>query len=168
MRDPVRDKSFQQQFPRNACYGCGHDHASGLHVQSHWIDEGTAACEFIPQPEHCAASPKFVNGGIIATVVDCHAIATAIANAYMREGRMIGEGEELIYVTGSLKVDYTAPAAIDQALVVQARVTNTLGKKSIVSCDVFSGKQPCGRAQVVCIKVDPDEWFGTPRCSHGK
>lgn len=155
----MRDLSFQEQMPRNHCYGCGQDHTKGLHIQSYWIDEGTAACTFTPNESHCAAARHRVNGGIIATVVDCHAIATAIANTYIRAGRMIGEGEEILFVTGSLKVDYTAPCAIDKPLKVNARVATVMGKKSIVTCEIFSGKKSCGRAQVVCVQVDPEEWF---------
>ena len=154
----MSDPSFQQLMPRNHCYGCGHNNTSGLQLESHWVDEATAACVFIPQPQHCAASRFVVNGGLIATLVDCHAVSTAIANAYMREGRMIGEGEEITYVTGSLKVDYLQPCAIDKPLKITARVATVLGKKSIVSCEVWSGRQQCGRAQVVCIRVGSN-WF---------
>lgn len=158
----MRDLSFQEQMRRNNCYGCGQDNKDGMHLQSHWIDEGTAACIFQPQAKHSAAAPHYVNGGIIASVVDCHAVATAIASAYMREGRSINEGEEIIYVTGSLKVDYTQPCRIDQALKINATVATVLGKKSIVSCEIWSGKESCGRAQVVCVRIAAEDWFNPP------
>lgn len=151
------DRSFQQLFKRNHCYGCGPHNSHGLQLQSHWIDEATAACYFTPEAHHCAAPKHVVNGGIIATVVDCHAVCTAIANAYSREGRMIGEGEEITYVTGSLKVDYIAPSPIDQIIQVNARATSVLGKKTIIACEIWSGETLSGRAQVVCVRV-PNDW----------
>ncbi len=143
---------------RNHCYGCGHDNHKGLNIKSHWVDEATAACIFIPEAHHCAASKYVVNGGLISTLVDCHAISTAIANAYMREGRMIGEGEEITYVTGSLKVDYIAPCSIKHPIKITARVATVMGKKSIVSCEVWSNNKQCGRGQVICIQVD-SSWY---------
>lgn len=155
----MSDPSFQDLFNRNHCFGCGSGNDHGLQLKSYWIDEATAACEFTPEPHHCAAPKHVVNGGIISTVVDCHAIGTAIANAYSREGRMIGEGEEITYVTGSLKVDFVAPCPIDSPLRVTARVASVLGKKTIVSCEIWSTGAQVGRAQVICVRV-PNDWHG--------
>lgn len=158
----MRDPSFQELMQKNHCYGCGHGNHDGLHIQSRWVDEGTAACVFQPEPHHCAASKHVVNGGLIATLVDCHAVGTAIANAYVREGRMINEGEDIVYVTGSLKVDYTSPCSIHKPIKITARVATVLGKKSIVACEVWSGNEQVGRGQVVCVRVDSDEWHTPP------
>lgn len=154
------DRSFQQLFSRNHCFGCGPNNQHGLQIDSHWIDEATAACYFTPQAHHCAAPKHIVNGGVISTIVDCHAISTAIANAYSREQRMIGEGEEITYVTGSLKVDFVAPCHISNTIKVTARAASVLGKKTIVSCEVWSGDKLCGRAQVICVRVSSD-WHET-------
>ena len=45
-----------------------------------------AVSTFTPQPFHMAGPTNVLNGGIIGTVIDCHCICTAFADAYRREG----------------------------------------------------------------------------------
>jgi acyl-coenzyme A thioesterase PaaI-like protein len=83
--------SFQELMPGNHCWGCGSLNERGLGIQSRWQEPGqVAVCDWTPSPEHMAGPTSVVNGGIIATLVDCHSVCTAIANGYLSEGREIG------------------------------------------------------------------------------
>jgi acyl-coenzyme A thioesterase PaaI-like protein len=145
--------AFQDLLPDNHCYGCGPHNAQGLRLRSHWTGEREARCVFTPAPHHCAGPSKYLNGGIIATVIDCHAICTAIAWAYRRAGREIGTGENINFVTGGLNIRYRAPAAIDAPVTVDARIAETGERKIVVDCTLASRGIVCAEAQAVAVRV---------------
>ena len=83
--------------------------AYGLRIKSYWSGD-EAVCTWDPKPYHTAGPKHVLNGGIIATVIDCHCICTAIAAAYRAEGREIGTEPMIWYATGSLQVTYRRQA----------------------------------------------------------
>jgi acyl-coenzyme A thioesterase PaaI-like protein len=154
-------KAFQDLIPDNNCWGCGPHNPHGLRIRSYWQDD-IAICEFTPEPHHCAGPPQVVNGGIIASVIDCHAVGTAIAACYRAERREIGSGALIWCVTGELNVRYRRPAAIDQLMRVSARVSRHEGKKIELDCEAFSGGELCASASVLAIRVD-NVWLQAQR-----
>ncbi len=149
-------KAIQDQVPDNYCYGCGPANEWGLHLKSFWDGDETGAT-FLPELFHSAGPRQFLNGGIIATVIDCHCVCTAVADRYRREKREIGTQPDIWYVTGSLKVDYLRPVPIDQDVNLRARIIETGKKKTKLSCSLFSGNQECARGEVLALHV-PDSW----------
>ena len=77
---------FQDLIQGNHCFGCGPHNPAGLQIKSTWSGEKESVCVFQPSAHHCAAPTKFLNGGIIATIIDCHSVCTAIAYAYRQAG----------------------------------------------------------------------------------
>ena len=146
--------SFQDQIQDNGCFGCGPHNEFGLRLKSYWDGEDSV-CVFHPESHMTAGPPQFLNGGIIATLADCHGICTAVATAYRDAGRPIGTGEVLWYVTGNLNIRYTAPMPIDAPVVIRARVTEQTEKKMVVECAMSSNDIQCAVAQVVAIRVPP-------------
>ena len=151
-------RAIQDQIPHNHCWGCGTLNPCGLPIKSYPDGDGTV-CRFQPSPEHMAGPTHVVNGGIIAAVVDCHTICTAIADAYRVAGRALGSEPLLWCVTASLKVDYLAPTPIGEPMELRARIREVKGRKRILECTVRSGGQDCARAEVVAVEVSP-EWRG--------
>ncbi len=151
-------KAIQDCIPRNHCWGCGPLNSSGLQIKSYPDGDGTVS-RFQPSPAHMAGPTHVVNGGVIATVIDCHTICTAIADAYRVAGRELGSEPLLWCVTASLKVDYLAPTPISEPMELRARVRETKGRKRLVECTVTSGGKECARAEVVAIEVAPG-WRG--------
>jgi len=151
-------RAIQDQIPHNHCWGCGTLNPCGLMIKSYPDGDGTV-CRFQPSPEHMAGPTHVVNGGIIAAVVDCHTICTAIADAYRVAGRPLGSEPLLWCVTASLKVDYLAPTPIGEPMELRARIREVKGRKRILECTVRSGGKDCARAEVVAVEVSP-EWRG--------
>ena len=104
--------------------------------------------------------PDVMNGGIIASVIDCHGVCSAIADGYRTEEREVGEGEKIWYATGSLTVNYRKPTRIDGPITVRARMTEKSNKKTIFAVDLYShdGILTCD-ATVLSLRV-PSEWAG--------
>ena len=149
-------KAIQDCIPHNRCWGCGTLNPRGLHIKSYVEGEETV-CRFQPSPEHMAGPTHVVNGGIIAAVVDCHTVCTAIADAYRAAGAELGSEPLRWAVTASLKVDYLAPTPIAEPMELRARVRQVSGRKRVVECTVRSGGRETARAEVIAVEV-PAAW----------
>lgn len=150
--------SFQAQIKGNHCFGCGSENSHGLRIQSFWADEETAICHFSPEAYHCAAPTHILNGGIIATVIDCHCICTAMADAYRRAGREIGEGEAIWYATGGLSLEYLRPVSINAEIVLKARVTIVAERHTTLECELIANNKTAVKAKLTAVKV-PEQWM---------
>jgi acyl-coenzyme A thioesterase PaaI-like protein len=148
--------AIQDRLPDNHCWGCGIENPLGLRIKSYPDGDGTV-CTFQPRPEHMAGPTHVVNGGIIASVIDCHCVCTAIADAYRAAGRVLGSGPLLWCVTASLKIDYLAPTAIAEPMELRARIVEAKGRRRVVACAVRSGGRETARAELVAVEV-PAAW----------
>lgn len=145
--------AFQHHMPDNHCFGCGQMNENGLKLESTWRGD-VAIATFYPRPEHAAGPSDILNGGIIATLIDCHSIGTAIADAYSREGREMGSEPPIRYVTGRLAVEYHAPTPLGQPVDLEARVVAVDGRKTRVETRLFSGGKVRARGEVLAVRVD--------------
>lgn len=148
--------AIQDGMHGNHCYGCGADNPLGMQIKSYWEGDETV-CSYVPRPEQCAGPTKYLYGGTIASLIDCHSVGTAAANQYRLEGREIGEGEEIWCVTGRLEVDYLAPTPIDRPVELRARIEEVSGRKTTVDCTLSSDGTVCARGRVLAIRV-PNSW----------
>ena len=148
--------SFQDQGAVPLCYGCGADNEKGLQIKSRW-DGDHAIAEWQPQPHHCGGRKNIVNGGIIATLIDCHTLNLAIAHAYRSENRPIGSAPRIGYVTARLNVSYLKPTPIDELLTLRAFVVKLEGRKAWVNCEVSARGEICARGEVLGIRVERED-----------
>jgi acyl-coenzyme A thioesterase PaaI-like protein len=153
-------EAIQDQIPHNHCWGCGTLNPLGLHIKS-YPDGDETVCRFEPRPEHMAGPTHVVNGGVIAAVIDCHCVCTAIADSYRAAGLALGSEPLRWSVTASLRVDYLAPTPIAEPMELRARVVETKGRKRVVRCSVQSGGRERARAEVVAVEVPP-AWRADP------
>jgi acyl-coenzyme A thioesterase PaaI-like protein len=149
----MQGKAFQDYYPDHLshCYGCGRFNEHGLHIKSSWDgDEGIAL--FTPQPYHIAL-PGYVYGGLIASLIDCHATGTASAAAYRKEGREMGSEPALRFVTASLHVDYLRPTPLGVQLTLRARVKVQKERKVVVTVTLTAEGTVCAQGEVVVVKM---------------
>jgi acyl-coenzyme A thioesterase PaaI-like protein len=148
---------FQDQYldARADCWGCGRNNPDGLYIKSTWSDDGQeAVAHFHPQPQH-TGHKGVLNGGIIATLMDCHCMGLAMASAHRAEGRPIGSQPLITYVTASLKVDYLKPSPLtEQGVELLARVTAVDGRKTWMACSLYAGGQETARGEILGIRID--------------
>jgi acyl-CoA thioesterase FadM len=70
--------------------------------------------------------------------------------------------EPLIWcVTAHLDVDYLKPVLLGHEVTLRARIEERKGKKTIVTCSLYSGEEECNRGRLVAIRVPPD-WRTPP------
>jgi acyl-coenzyme A thioesterase PaaI-like protein len=148
--------AIQDDLHDNFCWGCGADNPDGLQLKSHRDGERVVAT-FTPHPEHAAGPRHVVNGGIIATVLDCHGVCTAIADAYEREGRAVGSAPDIWFATASMTVQYLRPTPLGVPLHLEAKVAHRDGRRTRVECALSAGGKDRARAVVEAVRVPP-EW----------
>jgi acyl-coenzyme A thioesterase PaaI-like protein len=143
-------KVIQDMWPESAsfCWGCGKNNHHGLQLKSYWEDDETIAT-WTPKEFHIAF-PGVLNGGIIATIIDCHCTGTANAAAHRQSGSM----EHTVHVTASLSVKFLKPTPLDRPVTLRAHVKETRGRQTVVTCSLFSDGIECATGEVVTVSVD--------------
>ena len=152
MTDPAAP-AVQDHYPEDVahCYGCGRLNPHGLQLKTHWDGEETVA-RFAPRPEH-TAMPGFVYGGLIASLIDCHAMGTAAAASERAQGRAIGAGPAPRFVTAALRVEYLAPTPHGPDLEIRARAVEVGERKVIVHVTVCAAGVVTARGEVVAVRM---------------
>ena len=149
-------KSFQDYYPDNfaVCYGCGRLNDHGLHIKSYWKDD-IAVCHFQPKPYHTAVQ-GYTYGGLLASLIDCHATGTAAAAMYRHENRPQDSEPAIRFVTGNLNVRYVSPTPIDQEIKLRAQAIEIRGRKVTVKVEIFSGNKITATGEVIVFRVADD------------
>ena len=156
----MEQPAFQEQIGGNHCWGCGALNDNGLGLRSYW-DGDESVSSFTPQPFHTASASHVVNGGILASLIDCHCICTAIAAGYKSEGREISSEPPIWYATGSLSVTYRRPTPVNGRLDLRARITEMTERKTILACTLSVDGKDTVKGEVVAVRV-PLEWMQAP------
>lgn len=142
---------FQDHMPENVCFGCGNANHEGLQIKSYWEGE-VSFCEWMPEEKYHGWA-NLLNGGIMATLVDCHCMGTAMAYAYQLEGRDLDSEPVYRYATGSLEVKYLKPTSNLHPVQLQARVVESKGRKVVLNCTIHSQGEITAEAKAVAIRV---------------
>ncbi|HEY7686618.1 MAG TPA: PaaI family thioesterase [Gemmatimonadales bacterium] len=145
--------AIQDYYPDDFahCYGCGRLNEHGLQLKTHWEGDETVA-RFTPRPEHIAV-PGFVYGGLIASLIDCHAMGTAAAAAERAAGREIGAASAPRFVTAAMRVDYLKPTPLGRELEIRGQVRELSERKVVVGATVSVGDVVTARGEVVAVRM---------------
>ncbi|MBT32653.1 MAG: thioesterase superfamily [Thalassobius sp.] len=142
---------FQDYMKGNVCFGCGIENEEGLQIKSYWEND-LSICKWKPEEKYHGWA-NLLNGGIIATLIDCHCMCTAMAAAYKHEDRNLGSLPEYRYATGTITVKYLKPTSCEKEVILKAKVLEIKNKKVVMQCDVFSEGEKTAEAEVIAIKV---------------
>ena len=145
----MNQRAIQDDYPddMSRCYGCGQLNPGGLQLKSRREGEEMVA-RFRPEPGH-TSMPGFVYGGLLASLVDCHAMAVATDAASRARP---GEGIER-FVTASLEVNYLRPTPIGVELEIRGKIEELKERKAMVSARILAGGVECVRGRVVGVRI---------------
>ena len=141
---------FQDYMPGNICFGCGKNTKNGLHIKSYWSGK-EAECKWIPKDNHQGWS-GIMNGGIIATIIDCHCMGTAMAYAYKKENRSLGSEPEYRYATGTIKIKYLSPTP-NKPVKLSAQIESYSEKKTFIKCHLLFDNKITVSADIIAFRV---------------
>ncbi len=142
---------FQDHMPENVCFGCGSHHPDGLQIKSFWDGE-ESVCIWQPEEKYHGWS-NLLNGGIMATLIDCHCMGTAMADAYKRENRNLDSEPIYRYATGKLEIKYLKPTSTKIPVELRTRISNVKDRKTSMHCDFFQEGIKTAEAEVIGIRV---------------
>lgn len=142
------EKSLQERYyPDLPCFGCGPANENGLRLRSYPREDGLVAASFTPWPEHDNGL-GYLNGGIIATVLDCHSAAAVTHEAFARGWPPL-PGAALPYVTANLAVSYLRPAPLTETVTLVAEVVDA--KEAEITAHVWLEWDGKTRAEVTAL-----------------
>jgi acyl-coenzyme A thioesterase PaaI-like protein len=136
---PGSEVSIQESlYPELTCFGCGHANERGLKLRSYEVD-GAVSANFMPWPEHDNGG-GFLNGGILATVLDCHGGAAVLLEAHRRSWEP-APGALLPFVTAGLDVRFLRPAPLHEPIELAAElVAVTESEITVEATAIWDGK----------------------------
>ena len=142
------EQSVQERYaPSSICFGCGPANPDGLHVRSFVEGDGLVA-EFTPQP-HQQAFPGVLNGGIISTLLDCHANWTAAHHLMIRRG----SHRPPTTVTAELAVKLLHPTPIAGPLSLRAWVVDSSDRRATVEAELVAEGVVTATARATFVAV---------------
>ena len=148
----THDASLQQRFaPDSVCFGCGPANSNGMHIASREGSNGELIAEWHPQPHH-AAFGTVLNGGVIGTLLDCHANWTA-AMHLMRERQL---DRPPGCVTAEYCIRLHRPTPTDRPVNLRAWIVDAEGDRVTVDAELLSEGQVTATARGVFVAVGPD------------
>ena len=133
------------------CFGCGRENPHGHQLKS-FVEGNEVVARFTPSPHHMAV-PGYVYGGLLASLADCHAMATAAADAEQTAGRQVGDGPAPRFVTAALRVDYLKPTPLGSELEIRGHVTERSAKKAVVAVSITVRGTQTIRAEAVAVRI---------------
>lgn len=149
----MTDAAFQDFYPEPyaQCYGCGRLNEQGLQIKSRWEGD-VSVCRFTPRPEHTAV-PGYVYGGLLASLVDCHATGTSAAAATRAAGDELGPETIRRFVTARLEVDYKAPTPMGVELELRAVPVEVKGRKVVVDVELLADGVVTVTGHAICVEA---------------
>lgn len=151
--DHDAEVSIQERlYPWATCFGCGHANPKGLHLRSYPADDETVAT-FLPWPEHDNGI-GFLNGGIIATLLDCHSGA-AVFHAADALGMQPADDMPYPFVTAGLDLRYLRPAPLDAPVELRAVVSSIDDAAAIVDVTLHYDGKPRAEASALWKRWRP-------------
>ena len=138
--------AIQDLYPEDFshCFGCGTKNSVGHQLKSYVEGEAVVA-HYTPSSQHMSV-PGFVYGGLIASLVDCHAMATAASSE-------IVDNLAPRFVTAVLHVEYLKPTPLGPELEIRGHVKERSARKAIVELTVTAGGNVTVRANAVAVRI---------------
>jgi acyl-coenzyme A thioesterase PaaI-like protein len=140
--------------PASTCFGCGPANEHGFRLKSRWApDRSAVVATYAVEPFHTAGFANTTQGGVIATLLDCHLCWAAIGWAYAAEGRDVGDGDRITYVTAELTLRYLHPTPMVGPLQLRSWVDGEVGRKVHAVGEIGDGATVTAVAEGVFVRV---------------
>lgn len=146
----MSEKSLQETYaPHNACFGCGPSNPKGLHIRS-FVQGEEVVAEWKPEPHH-EAFPGVLNGGIIGTLLDCHANWTAAWHLMKKSG---AESPPCT-VTAEYAIKLLRPTPTDGTIQLVATVAESKEDRAVIDAKLIAGGKVCATCRGIFVAVTP-------------
>ncbi|SHJ12181.1 Thioesterase superfamily protein [Desulfatibacillum alkenivorans DSM 16219] len=147
-------EAFQDFYPDDYshCYGCGRLNEHGMQIKSYWDGE-ESVCRIHPRDYYTGGMKHIVYGGLIASLIDCHAAGTAAAAKIKELGEEMTRETMPRFVTANLNVNFKAPTPIGAEIELRGKVLEIKGRKVTIGVDLIAEGVVCAEGQALMIQV---------------
>ena len=130
------ETSLQDRYAaKSICFGCGPSNKNGLQIKS-FVEKSLVIASFTPQAYH-HAFPNILNGGIIASVLDCH--CNWAASWYLMQKNKLDEPP--CTVTAEFTVKLKRPTPMGDELTLVAELVEATKNKAIIKGELLVGSK---------------------------
>lgn len=150
----MNEIAFQDYYPDDYshCFGCGRLNDEGHQIKSFWEgDEGV--CRIVPENHFTGGMKNILYGGFIASIMDCHAAATAAAAKARALQIEMTPGAMPRLVTASLKIDYMAPTPMGVEVELRAKVEEIKGRKVTVNVTLSARGSVTATGHLIMVQI---------------
>jgi len=134
-------ESLQDRYaPGNICFGCGPSNDKGLRIKSRAEGDEVVA-DWTPEPHH-QAFPGMLNGGIVASLLDCHGNWAACHHLMKKAGAQ----SPPCTVTAEIAVKYLRPTPANAPVRLRAHVVESSADRATVEATLEAG----GKVTATC------------------
>jgi acyl-coenzyme A thioesterase PaaI-like protein len=151
----VTEPSLQVRYaPTSRCFGCGPANEHGLRIESRLASDGhdgELVATWQPLPHH-AAFENVLNGGVIGTLLDCHANWTAAVQIMGDRGLDHPPG----CVTAEYAVRLRRPTPVDRPLELRAWPIERSGDRVVVDAEIVVDGIITATCRGTFVAVGPD------------
>ena len=149
-QEPVQDVAYAE----GVCYGCGPANEDGLQLKSYLSeDDDRLVATFEPSEIFSSGTPNIMYGGLVASLIDCQSMWTAIVFAHLAEGRPLTD-DFILYVTANLEVNYVKPTPLDRPIHLESRIEGEPDRKTRVTCELGPERSVTAVGDVLAVRVD--------------
>ncbi len=144
-------KSLQEEYsPHSACFGCGPANEKGLRIRSFAKGDEVVA-HWQPEPYH-EAFPGVLNGGIIGTLLDCHANWAATYFLMQKQGLT----KAPCVVTAYYNVKLKRPTPSQAPVYLVAKLKEFTKRGAIIQASLYSQEVLCATCEGLFVAVSAD------------
>jgi uncharacterized protein (TIGR00369 family) len=141
-------ESLQDRYaPDNVCFGCGPKNDKGLRIKSRAEGDELVA-DWTPEPHHQAFT-GMLNGGIVASLLDCHGNWAACYHLMQKAGAQ----SPPCTVTAELAVKYLRPTPASAPVRLRARVVESSADRATVEASLEAGGKLTATCRGVFVAV---------------
>lgn len=144
------EKCLQERYaPHNQCFGCGPANEKGLRIKSYPHGEEIVAT-WQAQPFH-EAFPGILNGGIIGTLLDCHANWSA-AYFLMQHQKL---QTPPCTVTAYYNITLKKPTPSMSPVSLVATLQELKEDRAVITAVLYSDEKLCATCEGLFVAVKP-------------
>ncbi|HET9843491.1 MAG TPA: PaaI family thioesterase [Gammaproteobacteria bacterium] len=147
----MNQQSLQEQFaPENICFGCGPSNTQGLRIKS--FVKGQQVIANWQAEKYHEAFPGILNGGIIGTLLDCHANWTAAY--FLMQSQQLDRPP--CTVTSYFNVKLKKPTPSDKAVHLIAQPLEIQNDRAKILAQLYSDGVLCAECEGLFVAVKPN------------
>lgn len=149
-----KNRSLQELWPHNTCYGCGPSNPDGMHLKSYWSeDQRYVLATYNCEAKYNGGFPGVMFGGTVASLIDCQSIWTAIAFAHKAENRQLESTSGIVYVTKQIAVNYITGTPLEETIYLKSWLEGKVEREVTIICELGTKDKLTAKGRTIAVRI---------------